>query len=170
MAPEYMYDFDPVTRITTHTVGLPGQRVFYLQARFNSQLVSLIAEKEQIAMLARAIDQFLDELSEQNPLISSEDDVLPLMNMNLEEPLEPEFRISEMQIGYDRERDLMVLIVQGIESEQQLVQPNARFFATRQQMRALSKHANEVVSKGRRICGNCARPVDPTGHFCPRMN
>jgi uncharacterized repeat protein (TIGR03847 family) len=93
-----------------------------------------------------------------------------LINMNLEEPLEPLFRIAEMRLGYDVERDLIVLLVQGYPDDETNEAPRARFHATREQMRALSKHAAEVVAKGRKICGNCARPIDPSGHFCPRMN
>ena len=55
--PEFTYDLDPVTRITAHAVGQPGQRVFYLQARRDRQLVSLIAEKEQIRALAQAMNR-----------------------------------------------------------------------------------------------------------------
>ena len=170
MTPEFTYDLDPVTRITAHAVGQPGQRVFYLQARRENQLVSLIAEKEQVSALSQVIEQFLDELAEQNPLLSSSDDIMPLINMNLEEPLEPLFRIAEMRLGYDVERDLVVLLVQGYPDDETNEVPRARFYATREQMRALSKHAAEVVAKGRKICGNCARPIDPSGHFCPRMN
>lgn len=168
----FSYDFDPVTRITAHAVGQPGQRVFYVQARRDRQLVTLIAEKEQVRALSEAIDQLLEEQSEQHPLLSSsDDDFLPIYDMSLEEPLEPRFRIAQMRLGYDAERDLIVLILLGIpEDEGGEDVPSARFSASRQQMRALAKHAGEVVSKGRMICGNCARPIDPTGHFCPRMN
>jgi uncharacterized repeat protein (TIGR03847 family) len=75
-----------------------------------------------------------------------------------------------MGIGYDAERDLIILVMQGSTEEEDETAPTARFAATRQQMRALSEHAAQVVSKGRRICGNCGRPIDASGHFCPQMN
>jgi uncharacterized repeat protein (TIGR03847 family) len=168
--PKFTYDLDPVTRITATAVGEPGQRVFYIQARRNTQLVSLIAEKEQIAALAQAIEQLLDNLAEQNPLMSSGDDTLTLYDMSLEEPLESSFRIAQMGLGYDAERDLVVLVMQGLQEDESEEAPTARFSATRQQMRALSRHAAEVVARGRKICGNCAQPIDPDGHFCPRRN
>jgi uncharacterized repeat protein (TIGR03847 family) len=96
--PEFIYDFDPVTRITAHAVGKPGQRVFYLQARNGPELLSMIAEKEQINALAQAITQLLEDLVDKNPLLSSSEDVLQVSDMSLEEPLEPRFRI--MQMGY----------------------------------------------------------------------
>ena len=168
--PKFTYDLDPVTRITASALGQPGQRVFYLQARRNAQIVSLLAEKEQVSALAQAIDQLLENLAEQNPLLSSSDDTLMFFDMSLEEPLEPQFRIAQMGLGYDADRDLVVLVMQGLQDDESEDAPTARFSATRQQMRALSRHASEVVAKGRKICGNCGQPIDPSGHFCPRMN
>jgi uncharacterized repeat protein (TIGR03847 family) len=170
MAPKFTYDLDPVTRITTNAVGQPGQRVFYLQARRGREVVSLLAEKEQVRALAQAIEKLMEELSEKNPLLSTSDDMLLVSDMSLEEPIEPQFRIAQMGIGYDAERDMIILIVQGVRDEEGSDAPTARFGASRQQMRALSAHASSVVARGRRICGNCGRPIDPSGHFCPQMN
>jgi uncharacterized repeat protein (TIGR03847 family) len=168
--PKFTYDFDPVTRITANAVGQPGQRVFYIQARRNTQLVSLIAEKEQVSSLAQAVDQLLENLAEKNPLLGSSEDMLTFYDMSLEEPIEPNFRIAQMGLGYDSDRDLVVLVMQGLQEDESDDAPTARFSATRQQMRALSRHASDVVAKGRKLCGNCGQPIDPSGHFCPRMN
>ncbi len=168
---KFTYDLDPVTRITASAVGPPGQRVFYIQARRGRELVSLIAEKEQVRALAQAIDRLLEELAEKNPLLSSSDDLLLASDMNLEEPIEPRFRIAQMGIGYDAERDMVILVMQGYREGGEDDEPlTARFGASRQQMRALSEHAASVVARGRKICGNCGRPIDPSGHFCPQMN
>jgi uncharacterized repeat protein (TIGR03847 family) len=168
--PEFTYDFDPVTRITAHAVGVPGQRVFYLQARRDRELISLIAEKEQISALVQAINQLLEDLVDKNPLLSSSDDMMQVSDMSLEEPLESKFRIAQMGLGYDSDRDMVILVVQGDADSDDEVPPTARFSATRDQMRMLSEHAARVVAQGRKICGNCGRPIDPTGHFCPQMN
>jgi uncharacterized repeat protein (TIGR03847 family) len=169
--PEFTYDLDPVTRITAHAVGEPGKRVFYIQARRDRQLISLICEKEQVRALAQAINQLLEDLAEKNPLLSSSDDMIVLAtDMSLEEPLESRFRIAQMGIGYDADRDMVILVMQGTAEEEGEEVPTARFSATRQQMRALSEHATQVVSQGRKICGNCGRPIDASGHFCPQMN
>jgi uncharacterized repeat protein (TIGR03847 family) len=170
MAPKFTYDLDPVTRITAHAVGQPGQRVFYLQARRGRELVSLLAEKEQVRALAQAIDKLIEELAEKNPLLSTSDDLLLASDMSLEEPIEAQFRIAQLGIGYDTDRDMIILVVQGVRDEENGDAPTARFGATRQQMRALSAHAATVVARGRRICGNCGRPIDAAGHFCPQMN
>ena len=168
--PEFTYDLDPVTRITAHAVGEPGRRVFYLQARYNHELVSLVAEKEQINALSQAVNQLLEDLAQKNPLLSSSDDMVLVSDMSLEAPLEPKFRIAQMGIGYDADRDMIILVVQGYQEDEGDAAPTARFSATRQQMRALSEHASRVVAQGRKICGNCGKPIDATGHFCPQMN
>lgn len=171
---EFTYDFESVHRITAGAIGDPGGRIFYVQARRGNRLLSLKAEKEQVRALAEAIDHLLDELAEKNPRLSTSDDML-VMDMGLEEPLETEFRISQMGLGYDSERDMIVLVVQGLsESSDDLDDEDdsilARFSATRPQMRALSVHASQVVAAGRPICGNCGRPIEPSGHFCPERN
>ncbi len=166
---EFTYDLEAVQRITAGAVGQPGNRVFYVQARRGNRMISLLAEKEQVRALAEAIVQLLDDLAEKNPSLSTTDDIL-VTNMSLEEPLEPEFRIGQMGLGYDNERDMVVLVIQGMTEETSEDTATARFSATRMQMRALSVHAAHVVAAGRPVCGNCGRPIDPSGHFCPQRN
>ncbi|RRR76916.1 MAG: DUF3090 family protein [Candidatus Viridilinea halotolerans] len=166
---EFTIDLDAVQRITTGAVGPKGQRTFYVQARRSSQLVTLLAEKEQVRALADATSRLLDSLAEKNPRLSTSDDLL-VTDMSLEEPIEPEFRIGQMGLGYDSDRDLVVLLVQGFNSEEEEEVPTARFSASRAQMRALASHTAQVVAAGRPICGNCGRPIDPFGHFCPHRN
>jgi uncharacterized repeat protein (TIGR03847 family) len=167
---EFTFDLDAVQRLTAGAVGPKGQRVFYVQARRGNRLISLLAEKEQVRALAEAIDRLLENLAEKNPSLSTSDDML-IADMSLEQPLEPEFRAGQMGLGYDAERDLVVLVIQGIADNEESDEPlTARFSATRLQMRALSAHAAAVVASGRPICGNCGRPIDPSGHFCPQRN
>ena len=54
--------------LTAHAVGEPGKRVFWIQGRRDRELISLIAEKEQVRALAQAINQLLEDLAEKNPL------------------------------------------------------------------------------------------------------
>ncbi|MCU0491124.1 MAG: DUF3090 family protein [Chloroflexaceae bacterium] len=169
---EFTFDFESVQRITASAVGRPGQRVFYVQARRGSRLISLLCEKQQVLALAEAVARLLDSLAEQNPRLATSDDMF-ITDMSLEEPLEAEFRIAQMGLGYDAERDMVILLVQGTsdsDEEDADDAPTARFAATRLQMRALSSHASQVVAAGRPICGNCGRPIDPVGHFCPQRN
>jgi uncharacterized repeat protein (TIGR03847 family) len=169
--PEFRYDFDPVDRITTGFIGQPGQRTFYLQARSGHQMISLVVEKVEVSALAEAIEQLLEQLSERNPLLSTSDDLLGFHNMALEEPIEETFRVGQLGLGYDEERDLLVIIAQAMGSAQPDEDRDVvRLTLTRDQARALAHEAVDIVAKGRQRCPQCTEPMDPSGHFCLKKN
>jgi uncharacterized repeat protein (TIGR03847 family) len=166
------FEINPVTHITTGFIGQPGKRVFYLQAHDGPQVVTLIVEKQHIEALAYGIEQFLTELQKKFPeLPEAMADYSP-DSMALEVPLDPAFRVGQLGLGYDQERDLLVLVAQEVVAEDAdpAEAAAARLFATRSQMRALGHYGLLLVKQGRPICGNCGQPIDPEGHFCPRSN
>ena len=79
--PSTEYELKPVTRITTHTVGEPGKRVFYLQGRSAEMMLTLIIEKQQIQSLAVGVEQFLQDLDERYPELSEDSDTLTEIDM-----------------------------------------------------------------------------------------
>jgi uncharacterized repeat protein (TIGR03847 family) len=169
---EFRYNFDPADRITTGAVGQPGNRTFFLQARRGRERVSLVVEKEQVQAMAEAIDQLLENLSEQNPLLNTPDDLIAFTNMTLEEPLEETFRVGRLGLGYDETRDLLVIIAQelGGEDAAQEELDVARITMTREQARALAREGSEIVTRGRPRCPQCGEPMSPSGHFCIKKN
>ena len=46
-----VHGFDPPERFVAGTVGEPGQRTFFLQARSGARMVSVALEKQQVAAL-----------------------------------------------------------------------------------------------------------------------
>ena len=149
-------ELNPVDFITVGTVGPKGRRLFHLQAGRGSQIISLTVEKEQARALAEAIVELLDDLAKQRENALSSDTVdMRTMNMDLREPIEPQFRVAQMGLGYDEDRDLIVVVAQELVVAEEgqdpdLIQPSvARFWATRQQMRAVSNHTLDVVRQGR---------------------
>jgi uncharacterized repeat protein (TIGR03847 family) len=56
------FELDPVDRVTAAAVGEPGQRSFYLQARKGDVLVSMLLEKQQVALLSAHIEELLDRV------------------------------------------------------------------------------------------------------------
>lgn len=162
------FELDPVQRITAGAVGEPGARVFYLQARAGDQLVTLLAEKEQIRALATSIEQMLAALPDT-------EEALPLpaepQDLALEEPLVPEWRVGPMALHYDADRDFIVVIASELIDDEETRDPSmARFTATRAQAQALAEHAETVVEAGRPRCRFCGFPMDASGHTCPAMN
>jgi uncharacterized repeat protein (TIGR03847 family) len=165
--PNLLYDLNPVTRVMTGALGEPGHRVFYLQARQGTTLITLQTEKEQIASLSAGINEMLEKLGKrpQQETPSSSYDAA------LEEPFEPLFQIGQLGLGYDQEHDLLVIVAYEVSAEEKPETVNiVRFWGTRDQMRGLAQHAAEVVASGRPICVLCGKPIDPGGHFCPRRN
>jgi uncharacterized repeat protein (TIGR03847 family) len=149
-------ELKPVDFITVGTVGPKGRRLFHLQAGQGSQLVALVIEKEQARALAEALSDLLDDLLRQRGEALSSDDVdMSKMNMDLREPIEPQFRVAQMGLGYDEDSDLIVLVGQELITAEEgqdpdLLQPGVvRLWGSRQQMRALKNHALEVVKQGR---------------------
>jgi uncharacterized repeat protein (TIGR03847 family) len=169
--PYQVFDLNPVDRITTDAIGEPGSRVFYLQARQGGQLVTLICEKEHVALLAEAIGELLESLAGDDIDAVAEPDPVIEQGMDLEYPLEPAFRAGQVRLGYDQDSKLLVILAYELMDEYDDDPPSvARFWATPAQMRAFSIHGQEVVAAGRPICAMCGEPMDPEGHFCPRKN
>jgi uncharacterized repeat protein (TIGR03847 family) len=166
------FDFNPVTRITSGYIGQPGKRVFYLQARREAEVVTLLVEKQQLEALALGIQQFLTEVKQKFPALAEPSAAYQAAEMELQKPIDPAFRVGQIGLAYDENHDLVVLVAQEVTAEEQTPEAaaSARLFTTRSQMLALSQHSLEIIKQGRPICGNCGRPIDPTGHFCPKRN
>jgi len=166
------FNLRPVDHITTDAIGPPGKRVFYLQARKGEEQVTLIVEKAQVQSLAVGVEEFLGDLRERRPDLEEADDLYVEPEMRLRKPIDPAFRVGQIGIGYDEEADLLVLVAREIQVEgSDIEEPSvARFWCTRSQIRSLCSWGLDVADRGRPICGNCGRPIDPEGHFCPKRN
>lgn len=162
-------DLNPVSHLTVGTIGPPGARTFYLQGGRGTQHISLIIEKEQAVLLANSLESFLEELDKKHPQATSEQTEPVWTDMRLREPVEDLFRVGNMGLGYNEDDNQIVVIAYELVDEDE--EPNVvSFWATRNQVQSLIKHAYEVVKAGRPVCGNCRRPIDPDGHFCPERN
>ena len=173
MPPRFELDVDPCEHITADAIGQPGQRVFYIQAWEPAQLpVTVLIEKAQLQSLAIGIEQFLADVATQNPeLMEASADYIE-DKMRIHPPVDPQFRVGEIGLGYDQNRDRVVVIVRELLTEEQDPESAAvvRYWCTRSQLRALSRWGAEVAARGRPICPQCGQPMEPEGHFCPKKN
>lgn len=173
-------EFDPVDRIVAGAVGDPGRRTFLIQAGQGDAVLSVLVEKEQVAMLSARVLQLLAEIDAHYPeseeSAAAGEEVPPL-----DEGPEPLFRARMLRLGFDPGRDLMVLELfedvpeEGEEADIEEVDVGelghvARLYATRSQMRAVAASGAEAVAAGRKTCPLCQLPVDPGGHDCPSKN
>lgn len=164
-------DLLPTTHITTDAVGPPGKRVFYIQGWKNDQVITLIVEKFQIQTLSIGVEQFLAELYNKFPNLPEASSEYVEEKMHIHPPVEPLFRVGEIQLGYDPENDLLALIAQRVTTEEETPgTETVRFWCTRSQIRAMCHWGMEVSSRGRPLCPQCGQPMDPEGHFCARKN
>ena len=181
--PRRIYVFDPPDRFVTGTVGPPGKRTFYLQARKGRAVVSVALEKVQVALLADRLSALLDEVERHGVDVAKPEagggsgvDAEPL-----DEPILESFRVGTLALAWDGEAQ-SVLVEARAETETdaeesedvpdddesgpdlvrvRLSPPDARRFVGR---------AVGVLAGGRPPCPLCGLPLDPQGHLCPRRN
>jgi len=179
-------EFDPPDRFVAGTVGPPGQRTFFLQASAGSRLTSVSLEKQQLSTLADRVNDLLDDFAggdAAEELAEALEDVAPLAT-----PIEDEFRVGTMSLGWDDERRVVIvechdgqeeLLVVDEEGEpllelepEQPAEPDTvmRVVIDPAEARAFARRCAKVVAAGRPPCPFCGGPLDPTGHICPRAN
>ncbi len=190
MTPEII-ELDDIDGLGAGAVGEPGRRAFYIQARTPSAQLTVLVEKEQVALLATEAVAFLDRIADDFPELPLS---VPAGATELREPTVPLFRARLIGLGFDPERELVLLELreraadegdegegEGEEGEGESdavvaeVEPDdpgyvARIYATRAQVRAMAARGAEAVTGGRPLCPLCEFPMDPAGHQCPRWN
>ena len=181
-----IHSFDPPERFVAGTVGPPGQRTFFLQARSGARVTTVALEKQQVSVLAERIDELLDELIRTDEGEATIPAVTPVAlddNEPLEQPIAEEFRAGTMTLAWDATDERIVIevfpyaeesVVEPGTPEEEIDDPEPEEMLVVRlpagQARAFTKRAQAVVSAGRPPCSFCGGPVDPAGHLCPRAN
>jgi uncharacterized repeat protein (TIGR03847 family) len=191
-----VHGFDPPERFVAGTVGEPGARTFFLQARAGARMVSVALEKQQVAVLAERLDELLDEVMASAATVVPAvapydlDDAGPL-----EQPIQEEFRAGTMTLSWDPHDERVVIEVFPIAElvEEQVESPFESPLDAEDEdeeepgeepepeevllvrldpahARAFVKRAALVVEAGRPSCPFCGEPIDPEGHLCVRAN
>jgi len=169
-------EFDPVDMIGAGAFGVPGARTFVIQARKGGAKLSVLVEKEQVALLAAEAAQFLDRIADDEP--EEQPTAVEAQTSGPVEEDEPLFRARLIGLGYDPDRQLVLIELRedAIEEDEQPPAPEtseghvARLYATRAQVRQMVAHGAAAVAAGRPRCPLCDFPMDPDGHVCPRWN
>ncbi len=179
--PRRRYIFDPPDRFVTGTIGDPGQRTFFLQARDGGRVVSVALEKVQVAVLADRLGQLLLELEKRGITTATGTegggDTSPL-----DEPLNEAFRAGALTLGWDGDTEQVLIEARAESEDGEPVDPDeddpededgpdllsVRLSADT--ARAFVERAVRVVASGRPPCPLCGQPLEATGHICPRRN
>ena len=172
--------FDPVERFVAGTVGQPGERTFFIQARTGSRLISVSLEKTQVQALSERLTYMIREIKQSDPTIVIQR--LTRDDAPLETPIEEEFRIGVIGIAFDASRELIQIDLQAVsegnEEEPEFIdvddltgdQDIMRVLISPSMAEQFAKRAMSVVSAGRLPCPFCGGPIDMRGHLCPRAN
>jgi uncharacterized repeat protein (TIGR03847 family) len=173
------FRFDDPDHFTAGTVGEPGRRVFYLQARQDGEVATLRLEKQQVAALSEYLGGILADLPDAEPV--------PL-GTALIEPVVAEWVVRTLAVAYEEAEDRILLVAEELVEEptddpddedlqagsltpDEMSEPASdRFRLTRTQVAAFIVTAGELVTSGRPLCRLCGQPMDPDGHPCPRLN
>jgi uncharacterized repeat protein (TIGR03847 family) len=188
--PRRRYIFDPPDRFVAGTVGEPGERAFFLQAREGHRVVSVALEKVQVAVLAERLGALLDELGRRG--ITGDEDVeepadVPVDegsddNGGLDEPLNEAFRAGSLTLGWDGGAGRVLVEARAQDEDGEAIDPDEdddededgpdllRVRMTAAAARGFVARAERVVAAGRPPCPLCGAPLDPLGHICPRRN
>ena len=162
------FDFEEPDHFTAGAIGKPGERVFYLQAREKTVLVTLKCEKEQVRALAEYLSGLITKLGAPKGAIPTEMDLVPFA--------EPAWIVASMGVGYDEEHSRVVVDAHELFEEEEEGQrageepASGRVRITPEQAQAFADRAKELMKGSRPNCPVCSGPMDPTGHVCPRSN
>lgn len=102
------FDFESPDFFTTGTVGVPGRRTFYLQAREAGSVVTLKLEKEQIRALAEYLAKLLNDLPKP--------EALP-RDMALLEPVNEAWVVGSLGVAYDEAADRILIVAEELSEE-----------------------------------------------------
>ena len=106
-----VHRYDSPDRFVAGTVGQPGERTFFLQAREGNRITSVVVEKQQVSVLAEHLDKVLDEVLRRSGPAA---DVPPAQEKPsdfdpLDAPITEEFRVGTMTIAWDAEINKIVI-------------------------------------------------------------
>lgn len=188
---QVVHRYDTPDRFVAGTVGQPGERTFFLQAREGNRVNSVAVEKQQVTVLAEHLERVLEEILRRT---SGEVEVPPAVeratdNSPLDAPISEDFRVGTITIAWDPSAARLVieLFSNVDQTEEEPDQPEtpagedegddeveadecvvvkispsyARDFIAR---------AQALVAAGRPACPFCMQPMEADGHICPRSN
>ncbi|HUP55784.1 MAG TPA: DUF3090 family protein [Methylomirabilota bacterium] len=195
--PRRRYIFDPPERFIAGTIGDPGNRTFFLQAREGGRVISVALEKVQVVVLAERLGDLLGELERRGVAPGPADGGAALADTNaegeaagivdddpgpLDEPLVEAFRAGSLTLGWDADAERVLVEARAQDEDGEAIDPDEdddededgpdllRVRLTASAARSFVARAARVVASGRPPCPLCGAPLDPRGHICPRRN
>ena len=145
--PRRRYIFDPPERFVAGTVGDPGNRTFFLQARDGGRVVSVALEKVQVAVLAERLGDLLGELNRRGvPMGAGDESIGETRDVTaeavspdadpetgtgvdddpapLDEPLVEAFRAGSLTLGWDPDAERVLVEARAADEDGEGIDPD----------------------------------------------
>jgi uncharacterized repeat protein (TIGR03847 family) len=163
-------DFADADALSVGAFGEPGRRVFLLQARRGTRVLTLKIEKGQAAQLATHFGRVLADRPASDTPPSAE-------NALMTDDLEPAWAVGAAELGYDQSSGQIVLVLTEFSAEEDeesgpvSAEPaSVRVTIGLDQAAAFIAAVEQLLAAGRPPCPLCGYPLDPSGHVCPKSN
>jgi len=104
--------FEEPERFTVGTVGQPGERTFFIQARDRTRLISISLEKAQVQALSERLLYMVREIKQSDPTV-----VITKLQRDdapLDTPIEEEFRVGVIGLAFDADKQLIQVDLQAV--------------------------------------------------------
>lgn len=168
-----IWNFSPPRRCVVGTVGLPGERTFYLQVSDDTTIVSLRIEKQQADLLASRILEILAEVGADGGGSSIDADAGPLVT-----PVEEDFSVGAIGLAWDPQTQSVVIEAHDEQAAEAAelgdddddAGDTVRIFLPVDEAVRFCARTRSVVAAGRPPCPLCGLVLEPSGHICPRAN
>lgn len=169
-----LWVFDPPSRCIIGTVGMPGERTFYLQVNDATSQVCVRLEKQQAAVVSARV---LEMLAEAGQTIDA-DSMARFDADPLTMPVEEDFTVGAIGLAWDPQIQRIVLEVHDdqaaeadeIGDDEDDAGDTIRIVLSPEAAAQFCARTQSVVSAGRPPCPLCGLVLEPTGHICPRAN
>ena len=156
-------------RCVAGTIGEPGERAFFIQARSNARVISVALEKAQVQAIGNRIELVIAEVRKSNPLLSVA--TLPTDDAPLETPVDEEFQVGAISLAWNELDQLLSFELYELEDDEQDEEGQVLEINFSLGMAiSFAQRSKALVNAGRLPCPFCGIPIDPRGHLCPRAN
>lgn len=171
-----IYNLENVDRFILGTVGMPGERQFFIQVSKAGQVFSFALEKAQAQALTDRFKEILKDARIKSGTVSRDSEPL-------QTPVESEFELGVMAISWKYDSDYITFEAQGltnsvsdrifeeiVEDNEDEAPPVLRLKLTPPQVQSFIARAVSIIKAGRQPCMFCGAPMNLEGHICPRAN
>lgn len=163
------YEIFTPDRFIVGTVGAPGERAFYIQARKEKQIFSVAIEKDQVRAILARLEIIIAGIKRANPfeIIQS----FSIDDQPLDSPVDALFVTGAISISWDDQvKSVNFEFYEATSQDEEVDDEVLSISVTLGAAQSFLQRSKAVVNAGRIPCPFCSIPIDPRGHLCPRAN